>query len=316
MASKLKNRVGEIRFNKQGFKMECVEYISSDKIKVQIKVELNKVEYCICKYSNWTSFNKGCVRFNEFEIEGVIYKKCTRCGKILPKENNYRGTNGMCNDCDRERDKLNHRKRKDELSKYHKKYYQENKEKVREKQNEWIENNKENLKEYSKNYRLINKEEISKRNKKYYQENKKRINEYTRIYLNENPHYRFNTHVNRRSREEQGGITTEQWKECLDYFHWTCAYSGEYIGGNKTDRTLDHIIPLYAGGKNEIWNLIPMKRNYNCSKKERLPMEWYKEQEYYDEDRVNKIKEWQLYAFNKYSNEDDNLTLIDDELIG
>ena len=116
----------------------------------------------------------------------------------------------------------------------------------------------------------------------------------------------FNNRNKRRSKEEnQGrGITEEQWKEMMDFFNWTCAYSGEYIGGIINEkRTVDHIIPLSKEGENEPWNLVPMLKSYNNSKHTKDMLEWYLEQEFFSIERLTKIYEWRVYAYWKWKDE-------------
>ena len=59
-----------------------------------------------------------------------------------------------------------------------KEYYQNNKEKVKEKVKEYYEDNKEHMKEY----REKNKDKISKQTKKYYENNKEQIVKYKKEY--------------------------------------------------------------------------------------------------------------------------------------
>ena len=93
-----------------------------------------------------------------------------------------------------------------------------------------------------------------------------------------------------------------QWLEMMKYFNWKCAYSGNPLK-NET-RTIDHIKPLNQGGEHEIWNLVPMYRTYNISKHDKDMEEWYQEQDFYSEERLQKIYEWQEYAFNKWHKEE------------
>ena len=111
----------------------------------------------------------------------------------------------------------------------------------------------------------------------------------------------FNGHNKRRQREEEQGrgITVEQWKEMFDFFGWRCAYSGIQL--NKDNRSIDHIIPLNNGGLNEPWNCVPMYSNYNYSKQTSDMLDWYTQQEYYSEERLNKIYKWIEYAKNKWN---------------
>ena len=125
---------------------------------------------------------------------------------------------------------------------------------------------------------------------------------------------------NRRSRRReklnnQGkGITPDQWKEMMEYFNWSCGYSGIVFYDSKNkNRTIDHIVPVNKGGRNEIWNLVPMHKPYNSSKKDNDSLTWYKSQDYFSEERLAKIVEWQQYAYDKWATkEDDELILITD----
>ena len=159
-------------------------------------------------------------------------------------------------------------------------------------------NCKECEKQRHKEYRKNNKDKI----KAYRQteEYKKKKRETDKKYRENHPEKNFNYHQKRRLQEEtQGsGITKEQWLECMKFFDFKCAYSGESL--TQDNRSLDHIVSLNKNGDNEIWNLVPMKVNYNSSKQDREMLSWYKEQEYYSEERLDKIIEWYVYAFNKY----------------
>ena len=261
------------------------------------------------------------------------FKKCTKCGKWLvansfnfgkTKKGKW-GLKSQCKECGR---------------KYYNKYYDNNKEyeKERSKQwrennkeyhKEWRENNKEYFKERNKQYYEDNKEYIKERSKQwyednkeyykqYYEDNKDKILEYNKQWHKNNPEKVFNKHNRRRSKlENQGrGINKEQYKECNEWFDWKCAYSGEKMESNNSTngRTLDHIVALDNGGLNEPWNCIPMKKGYNTSKHiTENVLNWYLEQEYFDIERLNKIVEWQIYAYEKWDGEEfGELILITD----
>ena len=151
-------------------------------------------------------------------------------------------------------------------------------------------------KQRHKEYRENNKDKVQQYNTEHREQKK----EYSRKYRKEHPEIDFNCRTRRRQKEEtQGqGITKDQWIECMEFFEWKCAYSGEKL--TKQNRTLDHITSLNKNGENEIWNLVPMKVNYNSSKQDKEMLSWYKGQEYYNEERLDKIIEWYVYAFNKY----------------
>ena len=155
--------------------------------------------------------------------------------------------------------------------------------------------------EYKKQHYENNKDKILEYSKQYRENNKDKIAEY--FATPQGQASRFNNSVKRRLREQsQGkGITKEQWLECMKFFGFRCAYSGQVL--SKDIRSLDHIVPLNKGGEHEIFNLAPMYRPYNSSKQDKDLLEWYKEQDFYSEERLQKIYEWQEYAFNKWGYE-------------
>lgn len=248
-------------------------------------------------------------------------KVCTKCRKLLVAySGNFRKTKkgkygfiGRCKECD----KQYREEHKEEISEKNKIYYEENKEEILDRNKEYYENHKKEISEQHKNYREKNKDilkekrieyynenkkTIRKKQKQYYEENKEQIAKFQKQYYKENPHIFFNNNQKRRHLEEnQGrGITKEQWFEMMCWFDWCCAYSGEYIGGDSEDRTIDHIICLNNNGLNEPWNCVPMFKSYNTSKHANNMEEWYKQQPYFSEERLLKIYAWCEYAFKKW----------------
>ena len=213
--------------------------------------------------------------------------------KIKKQSKKYREKN---------RDKIKEYKK--EYDKTHKDKIKEYKEKNRDKIKEYRENNKDKIKEYQKEYYIDNKDKIKKQIKEYKEKNRDKIRQREREYrLSEKgKQIAFNSQSKRRFKEEnQGnGITEEQWLEMMKFFNWKCAYSGEYIGGNSKERTIDHIIPLNKGGEHEVWNCVPMLRSLNCRKQDKDMLSWYKGQSFYNKWRLNKIQKWQEYAHDKW----------------
>ena len=276
------------------------------------------------------------------------FKKCTKCGKWLVANNfNFRkkkkgkwGLYSQCKECESKYKKQWDENNKEYHKEYHKEYYKNNKEYIKECNKQWRENNKEykkqwdennkeykkqynkqwreNNKEYNKEWRENNKKHIKEYNKQWYEDNKEYLKQYNKQYYEENPEKFLNYNNKRRSKEEnQGrGINELQWNECYKWFDWKCAYSGEKLQKNKSTygRTLDHIVALDNGGLNEPWNIVPMRKGYNSSKQDRIDsMTWYLEQEYFDIERLNKIIEWQIYAYEKWGGEEfGELILITD----
>lgn len=221
-------------------------------------------------------------------------KICSTCKKILVANTiNFTkaksGKYGLCAKC-----KIckNEQKRK---------YYNENKELVLKQNKKWCDNNREKVLENKRLYGQTHKEQ----RRQYYNNNKDRINKIKREYRRKNPQTIINSNIKRRLKENQqgSGFTKEQWLEMMNFFDWKCAYSDKSLNGNSTNRTIDHIVPLKKDGQHEIWNLVPMYREYNTYKRDKDMLDWYKQQEFYSEERLNKIYEWQKYAYEKWSKE-------------
>ena len=244
----------------------------------------------------------------------LLFKKCTKCGEIKHISRFYKSKSGKygvtseCKICYKDRNKNYNDNHKEKIKEAHKKWNEKNPNFNKEYGKKWREDNKEYTKNYNKDYNIKHKEERREYNKNYYEKHKEEIKYNNNEYKKNNPHVYFNINNKRRQREEnQGrGITKEQWKEMIDFFNWTCAYSGEYLGENDNEniRTIDHIVPLDNNGENEPWNCVPMVRSYNTSKYTNNMLEWYLQQEYFNIDRLTKIYEWRIYAYEKWGGEE------------
>ena len=195
---------------------------------------------------------------------------------------------------------------KEKVAEAKKQYYENNKDKILEQRKQHYEDNKEMILEYQKQYRENNREKVAERKKQYYEANKDKIAEYKKQH--DKQYYqtpqgqvaRFNGRQRRRAKEEQqgAGITKDQWLEMMNFFDWKCAYSGERLTNNT--RSVDHIVPLNNNGDNMVWNMVPMTRSLNSSKKAKDMLEWYKGQSFYNPKRLQKIYDWQEYARKKW----------------
>ena len=225
-----------------------------------------------------------------------VMKRCTKCGEILHISRYYKkktcryGVNSYCKQCD---------------YKSNKNWKDNNSNKLKEYQSNYYNNNKEQILDYQKNYRKNHKKERKEYDKIYQNKNKDKIRIRRLSYVKNNPHIIFNNDIKRRLRaENQGsGITKEQWYEMMKFFDFKCAYSDEYIGGDSDKRTIDHIIPITKNGEHEVWNCVPMYANYNYSKNNANMLEWYLEQPFFSIERLTKIYEWRIYAYEKWGKE-------------
>ena len=271
-----------------------------------------------------------------------IIKKCIKCGRLLvantinfPRRKDSKdGLRNYCKECNKEIGRRYREEHKDELANYKKEYMKTEKAKEshrkaskkyresengREKRNEynkkhkeemtnyqkeWYENNKDISLERSKKHYKNNRKQKLNYQKQYYKDNKDSVLEYRKEYHKKNPDKAFNSQSKRRSLIEiqEDTFTKEQWLEMMEFFDWRCAYSGEILSNN---RTIDHIVPLSKNGEHKAYNLVPMLKNLNSSKHTKDMLEWYKEQPFFSEERLNKIYEWQEYAKNKWDLEDE-----------
>ena len=197
-------------------------------------------------------------------------KVCSKCGRVLPLEQFSKriaskdGLNSKCRECDRQMVKQYYEEHKEERQQYQQQYQQQ-----------YDQEHKEEKQQYMQQYRQTPQGQV----------------------------VTFNYCAKRRKRKKtQGdGITKEQWLEMMQFFDFKCAYSGILVN-TKNNRSIDHITPLARGGEHEVWNCVPMDKSLNRSKKDKDIMEWYTAQDFYDEERLDKILEWQQYAYNKWSN--------------
>ena len=189
-------------------------------------------------------------------------KRCTKCGENKPNTNEYFAFSNKSKGILRPSCKV-----------CDKKHREKNKDKMKEYNKNYYENNKDKIKGYSKEY-----------HKKYYEHNKDKRKGYT--------------HKRRSLKLGNGGSYTKaQWLDTLEYFDYKCAYTGECI---KHSCHVEHIVPISKGGTSYIWNLVPSTASANLSKQNRDMEEWYREQEYFCEERLNKIYEYQKYMAAKY----------------
>lgn len=179
--------------------------------------------------------------------------------------------------------------------------YQKNKQERQEKQRRYYYMHQEQRKAYQREYQ-----------KEYYKKNKDKVITYVCEYQKKHPEIQKFKRERRKIREESNNYSQDQWHECMEFFDNKCAYSGEtclpYDADCISDSiTVDHIISLSQGGLNVIWNVVPAKFKYNSSKGKKSIEDWYPQQEFFSENRLDKIFQWAEYAYNKYGK--DNLNI-------
>lgn len=228
---------------------------------------------------SWYIENGKC--FNKDGTE-ITSRTCIKCGKVKLFEefvsDNRRkyGVQGECKDCVSIRRKV-----------YVKEYNSINRDYVIEKKKEYREKHKDAILEKQKEYRKRNKHEIIQRQKQY------------SLTIEGVETIRRARHKRKALKLKNGGsYTSTQWEDCKDFFNNNCAYSGQPI--DCTNTHIEHIRPLSKGGTSYIWNICPSLNTVNFSKGNKDMEKWYRKQEYFCEERLQKIYEWQDLAYSKY----------------
>lgn len=117
---------------------------------------------------------------------------------------------------------------------------------------EWVFNHKEHVAKYQKEYKQKHKEELNRkqreRNRKNYRSKRDKFISYW--------------HARKARKLLNGGTyTAEQWRKMRVHFGNKCLRCGS--GSNLS---VDHVIPLCKGGKNDISNIQPLCISCNASK--------------------------------------------------
>lgn len=213
-------------------------------------------------------------------------KVCSTCKTEKPLTEFGRNTNrpdgldNCCRDCRRE---------------IRRRYKERHPQRVKESQAKYQAKHKEDKRDYDKQYREANKETIQQRKRAYYQEHKDSERARVENWKTEHPEQYRAVHSAAKHRyraqllENGGSYTHEQLLECLEFFGYCCAYSGEPL---QPDYHVDHVVPISKGGRNDIKNIVPANPVPNIKKKDKDWVDWFFNSEYFSEERYKKIIEW------------------------
>jgi hypothetical protein len=215
-------------------------------------------------------------------INGEIYKLCTKHHEHFPDEdeclpsteeyfypNKSNGIDGLspyCIKCSRKR-ALKYKNQHLEEYKIRRKIYKEK--------------NLEKEKEYNRNWNNNHKEIMKENNKQWQKNNKDKL----KIY-------------NKKAQNKEHTISKQEWEECKKYFNYKCAYCGfpledHYIKYRNEIRKSDfHKEHVQHDGAKDLSNCIPACRHCNVSKHTEDMEVWFRKQEYFSGERLNKIYKW------------------------
>jgi len=115
----------------------------------------------------------------------------------------------------------------------------------------WRQENKERSRSYVKKWRVNNLEQDKGYAKKYYQQNKEMISEKYKKWASENKNIVCAISSKRRARKRNAPGNGISAKERADIF---ALYDHCLACGTKENLSLDHIVPLIAGGAHDISN--------------------------------------------------------------
>lgn len=220
-------------------------------------------------------------------IDDVEYKHCYKCNEykdialFTKNKNTWDGFGVECLDCRR-------------------KYNQKHKKEKNEYQKQWVNKNKDKVYKSQKEYYQENKISINKKKKEYLDtsDNREIHNERVRGYRNKDlEKYRNYSRLKKQQRRAikkvlPNTLTQKEWETCIEFFSNNnilyCAYCGEVVNNPHQD----HIIPMANGGGYTKGNIIPTCGSCNCRKHISNMEEWYEQQDFFSQKRLNKIYEW------------------------
>lgn len=122
---------------------------------------------------------------------------------------------------------------------------------------------REQVRESNRAYVAANREKYQALAQKYRDEHRAELNAKSRAYRLANPEKRRGYHANRREmlRTAAGNYTDAQWVALRAWLGDVCVACGD-----NGPLTADHVVPITAGGSNDIGNLQPLCGSCNSAK--------------------------------------------------
>jgi len=209
--------------------------------------------------------------------EGEIEKNCNICNKwilmndknfYINKKNKTDGYYPNCIICEIERAKI------------------------------WREKHPELCKEYHRRENT----KLTKRTKERYRKSSKKRLENGKYYewIRNNPDKQKKYIENHRFHD----ITNREWSNCKEYFNNECAYCGLSLEEHRIKyKQQFHKEHVDHEGYNDVRNCVPACKSCNGSKYIFIMEKWYRKQEYFNENRLIKIKNWCEEDYKQYIEE-------------
>lgn len=133
----------------------------------------------------------------------------------------------------------------------------------------WRKENPERHRQWTQSWWEANRNAQYEINRQWREENSDRYAEMIRDWGARNKALVSGYRATRRARKANGWIAERDWTRLVNRYGGRCFYCG-----SREPMTIDHIIPLARGGRHTIGNVLPACKSCNCSKQERLIVEW------------------------------------------
>lgn len=129
---------------------------------------------------------------------------------------------------------------------------------------EYHQRNKEVLIERAKQWQRANPKRASEIWKRSYRRNEEEVKKRESTWRKQNPEAARAKGSRRRARKlnSEGSYTADEWKALCDYYGNKCLACGK-----PEKLTVDHVVPLSKGGRNDISNIQPLCKSCNSKKR-------------------------------------------------
>ncbi len=210
-----------------------------------------------------------------FSVSAKNGKPCGNCGGVRWNKD------GKCTACKSARDKKYREENKESVALRKKKYQQENKEKVRFGFLRWVSENKEKKAETDRKWAEQNKDKtkanharwrskpenaakVAENSRRWRLDNPEKSKEQETRWRQENPEMSIaKTHRRRANiRGSESRYTAQEWRNLVKKYNNKCLCCGR----SDVKLTVDHVIPLSKGGRNDISNIQPLCLSCNDKK--------------------------------------------------
>lgn len=199
-------------------------------------------------------------------------KRCRICGEDKPRSDfskHARTTdrlNSYCKACSNERNRLRYIANKASIDARHMEYYWKNKETYYARGKKWAKAHPEKIRVKYARWYYSHQDERRESSARWYSANGKRARVYGVRWRAANPARTQAQGQKRRARVRgaEGSYTFQEWLELKAQYDYRCLCCGKQEPEIKL--TVDHVIPLSKGGRNDIANIQPLCKSCNSSK--------------------------------------------------